>query len=136
MSKNMGNEDIGSSVKPPRRIGMVERYKGDYVILGNERGASFAGLVHNVNNGHVELLPYTWTEYSINGIRCVIKEDGLPLSLAIDTIVSVIPSTRKDLEGYCDYQTGVETINFLRLQKEKIQLMIDAAKVSVQNKKL
>ena len=82
-----------------------DRYKGKYILIHTARGQTFGGYLIDIENGSAILNPYTSTQYETGEpILKLIKNSEVP-ELADLTNASITPTTEKNLEAYCEYQT-------------------------------
>ena len=82
-----------------------DRYKDKYILIHTARGQTFGGHMINIENGSAILNPYTSTDY----------ESGEPILKLIDnpevpelvdlTNASITPTSKENIEAYCEYQT-------------------------------
>lgn len=92
---------------------VIDNYIGKYVVLFVNHQSSFSGLVKEIKDGYVLLMPHVANCVEEGKlVRKLINEQSI---VREDSIVAVEPATRETLEVYCRCMNEKDR----KLKKEK-----------------
>ena len=87
-----------------RKEKYYEKYIGKWISVTPLPGEAMAGLMQDYDDGYALINPFFETIYSNGHPEATIVEREVPARVRIDDALSIIPKTKKDLEGYCKFR--------------------------------
>ncbi len=96
----MKENGIGFNSETREKI-TLEDFKDHWTLITLKKGDRLTGVLSQINNGEIGLLPYQKSEPIGNGSEFSIEEEGLPYMLKREDIAHWRPTSKESTQMYC-----------------------------------
>ncbi len=115
----------------------LDDYVDKWILLKFRNGNSTFGYLESSNKREANLLPYYNITRDENGkLNHGISENGLPDTYEKMDIVGYRPSSREEVENFCNGMNQEATIEFLKKKKESFELEKISSEIDSRKRKI